>query len=423
MTFKIYTLGCKVNSYESNVIRNNLLENGYQETKNKADIYVINTCTVTNASDTKSHHIIRRCKRLNNAAIIVVCGCMTQQNSDVKEASIILGNKYKNNISELIEEYKQSGKKIVLVEDITTAEFEEMKITHSDKTRAFVKIEDGCNNYCAYCIIPYVRGRVRSKKPEHVLSEIKDLVQKGHKEIILTGIHTGQYGIDLDNYSFTDLLKEIINIPSLERLRISSIEITEINETFLSIIKNNKKIVDHLHIPLQSGSDDILLSMNRKYNIKFFKEQVKKIRTIRPNISLTTDIIVGFPGETEDYYQETIQAINSISFSKIHVFPFSLKKGTKAELLSNQNDNKTTTNRVNELLELSKKLETYYMEKFLNKDVSIIPEKYKDGFLIGHTGNYILVKAKSDEYLSDTVTVTIKSIEYPYCVGEIKRES
>ena len=422
MKFKIFTLGCKVNTYESNVIKNCMIESGYIESNN-ADIYIVNTCTITNVSDSKSLHIIRKCKRLNENAIIVACGCLTQQNIDIPEADIIIGNKYKNKIPELINEYLEKKNKIILIENIDNVEFEEMKLANSDNTRAFVKIEDGCNNFCTYCIIPYVRGRVRSKNPNDVLEEIKNLVMQGHKEIILTGIHTGQYGIDLNNYTFTDLLEDIIKINGLERLRISSIEITEINDKFLSILSNYTKIVDHLHIPMQSGSDSILKSMNRKYDMSMFKEQVKKIIELRPDISLTTDLIVGFPGEREEDYQESVKAVSDIKFSKIHVFPFSPKKGTKAEFLDNQIESQTKTRRVNEMLELSKKLEIEYMEKFIGKCVSIIPEKYKDNYVIGHTGNYLLVKSKTEVTIESTTLIKIIEIEYPYCIGEIKRES
>ena len=416
MKFKIITLGCKVNTYESNVMRDLLLDNGYIEDDN-ADIYIINTCTVTNTSDNKSLKEFRRIKREHPNAITVICGCMVQVKDHIEDidASIILGNKDKSKIVELIKEYCAKKEKIVQIEDIMTTPFEHMVLNNFNRTRAFVKIEDGCENYCSYCIIPYARGKVRSKAKEDVLKEIQTLVNNGHHEVVLTGIHTGHYGADLDNYTFAMLLKEIVKIKGLERLRISSIEITELDEEVLDVIKNNDIIVSHLHIPLQSGSDTILKLMNRKYDKKYFIDKIEEIRNIRPDISITTDIIVGFPGETEELFKETIDTVNKIKFAKIHVFPFSLRKGTKAEELPNHLDETTKKDRVRRLMAISKNLEIEYMEKFLNKEIVFIPEVYRDGYLIGHTGNYLLVKVKgNEELLHQDVTVKITKIDYPY---------
>ncbi len=416
MKFKIITLGCKVNTYESNVMRDLLLDNGYIEDDN-ADIYIINTCTVTNTSDNKSLKEFRRIKREHPNAITVICGCMVQVKDHIEDidASIILGNKDKSKIVELIKEYCTKKEKIVKIEDVMTTPFEHMVLNNFNRTRAFVKIEDGCENYCSYCIIPYARGKVRSKAKEDVLKEIQTLVNNGHHEVVLTGIHTGHYGADLDNYTFAMLLKEIVKIKGLERLRISSIEITELDEEVLDVIKNNDIIVSHLHIPLQSGSDTILKLMNRKYDKKYFIDKIEEIRNIRPDISITTDIIVGFPGETEELFKETIDTVNKIKFAKIHVFPFSLRKGTKAEELPNHLDETTKKDRVRRLMAISKNLEIEYMEKFLNKEIVFIPEVYRDGYLIGHTGNYLLVKVKgNEELLHQDVTVKITKIDYPY---------
>jgi len=422
MKFYIYTLGCKVNTYESNVMRDKLLNNGYIEgSDNDSDIYIINTCTVTNTSDNKSLKLIRQVKRKNNDSIIVVVGCMTQVNSELLndlDISIILGNSGKSNIVKYIEEYKKSRKTIKKIENIMEKGFEDMCLNNFNKTRAFVKIEDGCENYCSYCIIPYARGRVRSKLPNIVIKEIKELVNKGHKEIVLTGIHTGHYGSDI-NYSFSKLLKDIEEIEGLSRLRISSIEITELNNEFLDVLKNSKILVDHMHIPLQSGSNKILKLMNRKYSKEYFIEIIDKIRKIRPNISITTDIIVGFPGETEELYEETIDTVNKIRFSKIHVFPFSLRKGTKAEELSNHIDDKTKKERVKRLILLSKDLEIEYFNKFVGKEIEYLPEIYKEGYLIGHTENYLLVKSKGTvDNINNIKNVTIAEVKYPYVIGE-----
>ena len=422
MKFYIYTLGCKVNTYESNVMKDNLINNGYIEgTELDSDIYIVNTCTVTNTSDNKSLKLIRQINRNHKDCILVVVGCMTQINSkilDNLDVSIILGNSGKSNIVTYIEEYKKSRKTIKVIDNIMEKKFEDMCLNNFDKTRAFVKIEDGCENYCSYCIIPYARGKVRSKNPNVVISEIKNLIKDGHKEIVLTGIHTGHYGSDI-NYSFSKLLIDIENIEGLERLRISSIEITELNDDFLDILKESKVLVDHMHIPLQSGSNKILELMNRKYNKEYFIDRINSIRSIRPLISITTDIIVGFPGETEELFNETIDTINKIKFSKIHVFPFSLRKGTKAEELLNHIDDITKKNRVKELIKISKELEIEYFSKFLNKNVVFLPEIYKDGYIIGHTGNYLSIKSKGNiNNINKNKEVKIKEINYPYCIGE-----
>ena len=422
MKFYIYTLGCKVNTYESNVMRDKLINSGYIESdKDTADICIINTCTVTNTSDNKSLKTIRQVKNNNPKAIVIAVGCMTQANSELLkdlDIDIILGNSGKSKIVDYIENYKKNNNKILNIENIMEKPFEDMCLNNFDKTRAYVKIEDGCENYCTYCIIPYARGKVRSKKPDIVIKEITDLVNDGHKEIVLTGIHTGHYGSDLTNITFTDLLKQIEKINGLKRLRISSIEITELDDNFLNVLKSSNIIVDHLHIPLQSGSNEILKLMNRKYDKEYFINKIEQIRKIRPNISITTDVIVGFPGETEELFNETVDTINKIKFSKIHVFPFSLRRGTKAEELPNHIDNSVKKERVKVLLDLSKKLEIEYFNKFIDCEVEFLPEVYKDGYIIGHTGNYLLVKCKGNiNDLKVLKKVKIKKVEYPYVIG------
>ena len=423
MKFYIYTLGCKVNTYESNVMRDKLINNGYIEGNElDSDIYIINTCTVTNTSDNKSLKIIRRVLNNHKDAIVVAVGCMTQVNSKLLKdlnVSIILGNSGKSKIVEYINEYKKNNNQIVNIENIMEKDFEDMCLNNFNKTRAFVKIEDGCENYCSYCIIPYARGKVRSKKPQIVIEEIKNLVNEGHKEIVLTGIHTGHYGADLEDFSFSKLLRDIEKIEGLDRLRISSIEITELDEEFIDVLKNSKILVDHMHIPIQSGSNEILRLMNRKYDKEYFVNKIEQIRKVRPDISITTDLIVGFPGETEDFFNETIETINKIKFSKIHVFPFSLRKGTKAEELPNHIDDVTKKNRVKVIMKISKRLEIEYFNKFIGENVKFLPEIYKDGNIIGHTGNYLLIKKKgSIEDLNEIKDVIIERVEYPYCVGK-----
>lgn len=420
MKFYITTLGCKVNTYESSVMADNLTNAGYIKTDKleEADICIVNTCTVTNTSDNKSLKATRQIRRKNPHATLIVCGCMTQvsKNIDELDADIIIGNIYKSSIVRLISEYLVKRVKLVKVDDINETSFEDMKLNNFDRTRAFVKIEDGCENFCSYCIIPYARGKVRSKKSSDVLKEIIDLVNNNHQEIVLTGIHTGHYGADLDNYNFANLLSEIVKIEGLKRLRISSIEITEITDEILNIIALNNIIVDHLHVPLQSGSDAILKLMNRKYDKKYFQDKIESIRKIRPNISITTDVIVGFPEEDEELFEETIDTILKIRFSKIHVFPFSLREGTKACELLNHVDQTTKKQRVKRLIEISKMLETEYALKFLNKTVTYIPEVYDNGYIIGHTGNYLLIKEKGSPCeLHREKEFKIKEFEYPYC--------
>ena len=420
MKFLINTLGCKVNTYESNVIRDIFLNEGYEESNSNVDIAVINTCTVTNTSDSKSLKVIKHTIKNNPNAIVIVCGCFSQINpdrlKDMEGVSIVLGNYNKSKIMDYISQYKKDKKQIIDVRELNDEKFECMKLNNFNKTRAFVKIEDGCENFCSYCIIPYSRGKVRSKLMEEVLDEVNTLVNNGHREIVLTGIHTGHYGADIKEYDFSDLLNEICKIKGLERLRISSIEITELDDKFLETLKNNKIIVDHMHIPLQSGCDKTLKEMNRKYDVAYFKDKIKKIRSIRPNISITTDVIVGFPNETKDDFNTTVNTIKEIKFTKLHVFPFSVRKGTVAETMENQIDEKTKKERVHILMDISKELELDYMNKFVGCEVEFIPEVSKDGYIIGHTGNYLQIKSKIKSNGHETIKTTIKSIEYPYCM-------
>ena len=420
MKFLINTLGCKVNTYESNVIRDIFLNEGYEESNSNVDIAVINTCTVTNTSDSKSLKVIKHTIKNNPNAIVIVCGCFSQINpdrlKDMEGVSIVLGNYNKSKIMDYISQYKKDKKQIIDVRELNDEKFECMKLNNFNKTRAFVKIEDGCENFCSYCIIPYSRGKVRSKLMEEVLDEVNTLVNNGHREIVLTGIHTGHYGADIKEYDFSDLLNEICKIKGLERLRISSIEITELDDKFLETLKNNKIIVDHMHIPLQSGCDKTLKEMNRKYDVAYFKDKIKKIRSIRPNISITTDVIVGFPNETKDDFNTTVNTIKEIKFTKLHVFPFSVRKGTVAETMENQINEKTKKERVHILMDISKELELDYMNKFVGCEVEFIPEVSKDGYIIGHTGNYLQIKSKIKSNGHETIKTTIKSIEYPYCM-------
>ena len=421
MKFYIYNFGCKVNSYETNVMSDNLINNGFKSSSvDEADIIVINSCCVTNSADNKTMKLIRHVRN-NYDAILVVVGCFVQsRKDDLSEipGDILIGNRNKSIVSDYVKKYLDTKERIIDVLDVSNVSFETMRLNNYNHTRAFIKIQDGCNNFCSYCIIPFTRGGVRSKKKEDVLSEVRDLISSGHKEIVLTGIHTGNYGAEFDGYDFACLLNDLVKIDGLERLRISSIEITEINDRVIDIIKSNSILVDHMHIPLQSGSDTILKSMNRKYDVNYFIDKINTLRSIRPDISITTDIIVGFPGETDELFLETVDTIKKIGFSKLHVFPYSRRKGTVADSMDNHIDECVKKKRVGVLLDLSRELEINYMNKFVGKEISFIPEVLKDGYLIGHTGNYLNIKCKGDKLDHDSHDVVISSIDYPYCIGE-----
>ena len=425
MKVAIYTLGCKVNLYESEVIMNSFKKSGYEivDFEDNADIVIINTCTVTNTADKKSRNIIRQAVKKHEKAVIVVMGCYSQvRSADIKEidgVDIIIGNTKKSKVVSLVEEYLKNKKSITEIDDIMHTDFEPMELdTFETRTRAFVKIQDGCNNFCSYCIIPYSRGNIRSKEKDDVVSEIKCLVKNGYKEVVLTGIHTGHYGKDKYDYDFSDLLSELCKIDNLKRIRISSIEITELDSKFIDVLKNNKVIVNHMHIPLQSGCDKTLKEMNRKYDTKYYLDKINLIRSIRPNISITTDLIVGFPNETEEDFNNTLSFLRKVKFSKIHVFPYSRRKGTKADLMDNQIDEQTKHKRVKEVLKLSEELEIEYMNKFINTDVLVLIEKFENGIISGHTENYIPVKANGVESdINELLMIHIDKMEYPYLIG------
>ncbi len=423
MKVGILTLGCKVNMYESEYIINELKKAGYTicNFNDFCDVYIINTCSVTNTSDIKSRKMIRNAIKRNPNSCIVAMGCFIEANKDyeIDGLDIVIGNKDKSKIVSILDNYFKKKEKMKLLYQEDYTKFEDMYITDfPGRTRAFVKIQDGCENFCSYCIIPYVRGKCRSKDKDKVINEITDLVNNGYKEIVLTGIHTGNYGIDIDT-SFSELLKNIVKIKGLKRLRISSIEITEINNEVISVIKDNNIIVDHMHIPLQAGSDEILKLMNRKYDLDYFFKKISDIRRVRPNISITTDVIVGFPGEDEKLFKKTIDTCKKLEFAKIHVFPFSLRKGTKAEELPNHIENSIKKKRSRELLEVSKELEIKYFNKFINKEVEVLIEEYKDGYSYGHTSNFLHVKVFKKLKHNEFYTVKITDIDYPYCIGEI----
>lgn len=407
MKVGIYTLGCKVNTYESEFIISLFKNRGYEIASfdDECDIYIVNTCTVTNNSDRKDRKIINSIKNKN--ACKVVCGCFVEsaKEYDFSGIDVVIGNYNKSNIVDLVEENLKTGKQIIARENIMTVPFEDMEINHVEtRTRAFVKIQDGCENYCSYCIIPFVRGRCRSKKKDVVLEEISSLINNGYNEIVLTGIHTGNYGVDLGT-CFSDLLEDILKISGLKRLRISSIEITELDDKFFKLLEN-PILCNHLHVPLQSGSDRILKLMNRKYDKKEYLSVIDKIRSIRPDISITTDVIVGFPGETLDDFNECLSFVKEVNFAKVHVFPYSKRNATKAARMGGHIDGNTKKERAKELLGLSDELENNYYNSCIGKNEQILIEKIEDGYAYGHTSNYLYLKVSGnyeENHLYDVV--------------------
>lgn len=406
MKFNIITFGCKVNQYESNMMKESMLSSNffYTEDLSDANIIIVNTCSVTNVADKKCLKLIRRLKREYSNAILVVAGCSSQNKQSVYESldiDILIGNRDKSIIDKLIKEYIETEKKYVKFYNDRNLDFEDMYISDYNHTRAFIKIEDGCDNFCSYCIIPYVRGSVRSKDFDKVIKEAEELAKHGHKEIVLTGIHTGHY---LNNgYDLTDLINELSKIDDIKRIRISSIEVTELNDKFLDMLKNNDKVCDHLHIPLQAGSDEILKRMNRKYDLAYYEEKIKKIRSIRPDISISTDIIVGFPYETEELFLNTLEFSKKIKFSKIHVFPYSVRVGTAAANMEEQVDEVVKKMRVKRLMAVSHMLEVDYYNKFKDKELDILIETCDNNVSEGHTSNYLLVSVPENIKVGEIV--------------------
>lgn len=429
-TIAFYTLGCKVNNYETEAISELFSNAGYKRVdfNEIADVYVINTCTVTNTGDKKSRQIIRRAIRKNPEAIICVTGCYAQTKpneiSKIEGVDIIIGTNGREKIVELVNKFKKSREPITYVKDLfRDVSFENIPvINYESRTRANLKIQEGCQNFCTYCIIPFARGKMRSKDKDSVIRETQNLVNHGHKEVILTGIHTGGYGVDFENYGLADLILDIEKeVKGIERLRISSIEISQIDKKMLDVMKNSKILANHLHVPLQSGSDTVLGRMNRKYTTSDYRDKIKEIRSIFPDIALTTDVIVGFPGETIEEFNETYNFIKEISFSELHVFPYSRRSGTKAAKMPNQINEAIKIMRVNELISLSNELAQKYVKQFDNKIVDVIFEEItSDNKLIGHSSNYIKIQAMPRvEKIGQKCQVLIKNATYPVAFGEI----
>lgn len=414
-----YTLGCKVNQYETNAMAQKFKEAGYKIVDMNydiSDICIVNTCTVTNMSDRKSRHSLRRVKEKNPSAIIAAVGCYAQVAKNdlekMSEIDIVLGNEEKANIVQYVEKFMENHNenKLIEIEDIASKkEFEDMgQITYTEKTRAFIKVQDGCNQFCSYCIIPYARGRVRSRNAESIIKEITQIAQNGIKEVVITGIHVASYGRDFGNENgLIELLEKINNIKGIKRIRLGSLEPKIITEEFMQRLSKLEKMCHHFHLSLQSGCDETLKRMNRKYTTAEVKEIIERLRRYYDDVMLTTDIIVGFPGETEEEFETTYQFLKEVKLYKMHVFQYSPRKGTRAAVMPNQIDGNIKEARSKKLIELSNENQKMYNQQLVGKDVEVLFEdrEVEDGitYFRGHTQNYILVKYKTDENLENTL--------------------
>ena len=417
MTILISFLGCKVNSYEVEAVAETFLKNGFSFFDEKKDdspsVIILNTCAVTKTSVTKDKKEIKQLRKKYPTSCLVVMGCYAQFGyKEIEEkygADIVIGTSNREKIFELVTQFLKDRKKIALHDQNNNIKkYERLFLTSSYlTTRAYVKIQDGCNNFCSYCLIPYVRGRSRSRDKDDILLEIKNLINNGIKEVVLTGIDMSSYGLDRnDDVNFSDLIELIlINFPSLYRLRISSLEESQFDDKFMMLLSKYKNLANHLHIPLQSGSEKVVKRMNRKYNLLSFEEKINRIRSIRPDISITTDVIVGFPGENEEDFMDTYNFCKKVNFSKIHVFPYSEREGTVATKLDNKVSPTTKKERVQRLLDLSKNLEENYISKFLNKDIEFLFEDFiaQRQSYRGHSSNYLECEFASQEDLTNKV--------------------
>lgn len=407
-TVAFCTLGCKVNQYETNAMMQKMIEAGYEvvDFETKADIYIINTCTVTNMADKKSRQMLRRVKEINPEAILVAVGCYAQVAKEkleqIPEIDLILGINEKNDIVKYVE---QASKNTYVSDVLHQTEFLDFgDVTYTEKTRAVIKVQDGCNQFCSYCIIPYARGRIRSRKPESVIKEITDVAKEGIKEVVITGIHIASYGKDFNTeYRLIDLLEEIQKVDGIQRIRLGSLEPTLITEEFVTRLKKLSKICDHFHLSLQSGCDETLKRMNRKYTTNQFRNVVELLRNAYPEVHLTTDVIVGFPGETEEEFNKTYEFLKEIKFYKMHVFKYSPRRGTVAAKMPNQIDGNVKEERSNKLIELSDKNEKEYNQQYIGKEVEVLLEEREGEYLKGHTTNYMVVKMKTNENLENTI--------------------
>ncbi len=431
-----HTLGCKVNHYETEGIWRMFMEQGYERVDfdHGSDVYVINTCTVTNSGDKKSRQVIRRAIRKNPDAIVCVTGCYAQTSPgeimEIPGVDVVVGTQDRKNIFKYIEEHKKTRLPVNGVSNIMKNRvFEEMDVPEfTDRTRASLKIQEGCNNFCTFCIIPWSRGLLRSRNPESVIEQAQKLVDAGYKEIVLTGIHTAGYGEDMKDYNFSMLLRDLEEkVDGLKRIRISSIEASQITEEVIEVLDQSKKIVRHLHIPLQAGSDTVLSRMRRKYSTTFYKEKIERIREALPNLAITSDVIVGFPGETDKEFQETYDFIKEIGYAELHVFPFSRRTGTPAARMDNQVEDEVKEKRVHRLIALSDQLAKEYASQYENDVLEVIPEETivnenQPELLVGYTDNYMKVQFEgAKDMVGKLIRVKITKPGYPYNEGQFVR--
>jgi threonylcarbamoyladenosine tRNA methylthiotransferase MtaB len=411
-----YTLGCKVNQYETNSMMEEFINAGYEvvDYESFADVYVVNTCTVTNMSDRKSRQILRRAKEINNESVLCAVGCYAQvaksELEKIDDIDLILGTNDKRNIVQKVEECLANHAKLSEVSDVMAERkyVEWETVAYTDKARAEVKVEDGCDRYCTYCIIPYARGPVRSRRIEDVCEEVKRIVSTGIKEVVITGIHISSYGKDLPGKPrLIELLEKVNDIDGVERIRLGSLEPLIIDDEFVSRIKVLSKVCNHYHLSLQSGCDATLERMNRRYRTEEFREIVKRLRDNISEVALTTDVIVGFPGETDEEFNQTYNFLNEIKFSKMHVFKYSQRRGTKAEKFPNQVDGKVKEERSNALIEMSNKNEEEFAKQYLGKEVEVLFEREHDG----HTTNYLGVESEESHTPNEISKVKVKKVE------------
>ena len=427
-TAAFLTLGCKVNTYETEAVEELLKSHGYKigNFEEYADIYIINTCTVTAMSDKKSRQMIRRTRKLNPDAIVVVMGCYSQKSPkeilQIEEVNLVLGTSNRKAILKEIENISSTDKKIVVEDIMKIRDFEELEINEvRDRARALVKIQDGCDRFCSYCIIPYTRGPVRSRHIESIIEEVKRIVANGYKEIVLTGIHVASYGKDLGDIKLIDVIEEISKIEGLERIRTSSVEPIIITEDFVQRLSKISKFCPHFHLSLQSGSDSVLKRMNRRYNSEEYRRAVELIRSQFPLAAITTDVIVGFPEETVEEFDQTYEFLKALSLYETHIFKYSPREGTKAAEMKDQVDPMIKNQRSDTLLELNIKNKLEFEKKHIGKTVGVLVETFENGYAIGHTQNYIKVGIKTSEnIINQIVAVEITDVTEQFVIGERK---
>lgn len=423
-----HTLGCKVNQYETEAMEELFLKKGYEVVNEDdvADVYVINTCTVTNMSASKSRQFIRKAKRSNKDSIVAVVGCYSQispeEVEEIEGVDVVLGTTDRNKIVDLCEMSLKEEDKINIVRDLKHFnEFEDISVTDMESmTRAYIKIQDGCNQYCSYCIIPYARGPIRSRELSDILAEVRNLVSQGYKEVILTGIHVASYGKDLEGVDLSNVIEEISKIEGIQRIRLSSVEPGIITDEFMEIVTKTNKLCDHFHLSLQSGSDSVLKRMNRKYDTEDFTKRVETIRKYMPEAGITTDIIVGFPKETDEEFMETMEFVEKIVFSRVHVFKYSKREGTPAAKMINQVDGNIKNKRSRQLINSTDKLAEEFSRNFIGRQMEVLFEERVDDYNEGYTTNYLRVRVYGDKDLAGQLIET-KIIDYKedQLIGEI----